>query len=173
MEHVLPNRSSGRISLGFWGWMSDSGPGELIQVSPPRFNAHAYVRLLEEVMLPTVRALYPEDEHEEVVFVQDNCSIHTAHIVRDWFEDNPSIRLLNWPSKSPDLNPIENLWGQMVLNWQDPFYGVRNRAPDLLRGEAIAVWERMRGRELCQNMVAGMRNRLQECIDANGYHTSY
>jgi transposase len=39
--------------------------------------------------------------------MQDNASIHTAHKVKDWFEEN-GIQTTDWPPYSPDLNPIEH-----------------------------------------------------------------
>jgi hypothetical protein len=51
---------------------------------------------------------------EQIVLVQDNRSMHTAPLVQDWFEDHPELVVLVWPSKSQDLNPIENLWSQIV-----------------------------------------------------------
>jgi hypothetical protein len=41
--------------------------------------------------------------------MQDNASIHTAHKVKDWFEEN-SIQTTDWPPYSLDLNPIEHAW---------------------------------------------------------------
>jgi hypothetical protein len=81
--------------------------------------------------------------------------------------------VLIWPSKSPDLNPIENLWGQMVFNWNNPPERVRFRTVAELDENVTRVWENMRGRDYCQNMVDGMRQRLQECIDNRGYYTHY
>jgi transposase len=43
----------------------------------------------------------------ELIFMQDNASIHTAHKVKDWFEEN-GIQTTNWPPYSPDLNPIKH-----------------------------------------------------------------
>lgn len=81
--NLLPCRTSGRITVGYWGWMSSMGPGELVEISG-RSNSHDYLNILQNVMLPTVRVVYPHDHN---YFVQDNSAVHRAHIVQNWLRN--------------------------------------------------------------------------------------
>ncbi|PRD26679.1 UNVERIFIED_CONTAM: hypothetical protein NCL1_37503 [Trichonephila clavipes] len=58
--------------------------------------------VLRPVSLPFIQAL------RNPTFQQDNSQPHVAGIV--WtFLDTGNVRLLPWPTRSPDLSPVENV----------------------------------------------------------------
>jgi transposase len=46
------------------------------------------------------------------VFQMDNDPKHTSKVVAKWLKDN-KVKVLERPSQSPYLNPIENVWAEL------------------------------------------------------------
>ena len=159
---------SGHVSCNTWGWLHINGVGELARIEG-RFTSEQYLEILEEVMIPTVRAMafpYPE----KILFMHDNSPVHTAHIVRRWFAEQRDVELFPWPSKACDLNPIEHVWACITNSWEQE----RERRPEDLWTHAQREWERLRRRpELPQQLFRSMPDRLQSVIDHQGGWTEY
>ena len=129
-----------------------------------------YSELLDEVIYPSIRVLYPAPE--PIFLVQDNCPVHKSRVVEEWFNEHPDVIKMFWPARSPDLNPIEHVWARMVLEW-DP--ANEHNALDLAQ-HAKRVWERLRGRkgaDFCASLVDSMPDRIADVVRANGKYSKY
>lgn len=165
--YIQETTFSGRITCGVWGYITRGGVGELCEITS-RMNSQEYTSILEEVFLPSLNITYGESA-QELTFQQDNARMHTSYHTRAWFASHPEVIQLEWPVKSPDLNPIENVWAQMVWNWPDG--GFANRRAIFL--EAENRWNDLRGTEYVTHLYQSITKRLNEVINLNGNWCSY
>jgi hypothetical protein len=89
--------------------------------------------------------------------------------VQDWLRVN-NIDVLEWPSRSPDLNPVENVWGLMVEKIRSWNMVPRNREElwRAIQQEWIELNE-----EHVRNAVESMNRRLINVIEINSATTKY
>ena len=88
----------GVTDLYFWRISEDGG-----------VDAQDYTDCLEEILLNRMDGLYGYGRWR---MIHDNARIHTAYLTQDFLEDN-GVRIIKHPPYSPDLNPIERVWGYL------------------------------------------------------------
>ncbi len=118
-------------SVMIWAAMSSAGVGPLCFLKST-VNAAIYQEILEHFMLPSADKLYGD---ADFIFQQDLATAHTAKGTKSWFNDH-GVGVLDWPANSPDLNPIENLWGIVKRKMRDT---TPNNADDL-KATIKATW---------------------------------
>ena len=154
-----------KIKVNCWGCITGNGVRKIFRISDG-FNGEQYAKLLKTV-LTDLKKIQPD-----FTFMQDNASIHKVEVVTTLFHDL-KIPTLNWPPKSPDLNPIENIWGLMQNRLNKVFDndGEPESANELFC-LIEKVWNEIKPEEI-RNLYQSLPKRIQGVLNANGCRTKY
>ena len=96
------------IKILVWGAIGWRGKSKLYFIpQSERLTSQGYQNILQHSLLPAINSL----SFKPTLFMQDGAPCHTAASSVKWLESNKVDLLPNWPPQSPDLNPLENIWG--------------------------------------------------------------
>ncbi|GFX27096.1 transposable element Tcb1 transposase [Trichonephila clavipes] len=125
-------------------------------------------RYIDEVLLPHVR-LFRGAVGDKFVFMDDNATCHRTVAVQDCL-DSKCIQRLVWPARSPDLNPIENVWDALGRQVAGRNYPPTNK--NTLIRALTEDWDKL-PQQLLDNVVQSMVRRVECCITLHGGHIPY
>uniref|UniRef100_A0A914EHI6 Transposase n=1 Tax=Acrobeloides nanus TaxID=290746 RepID=A0A914EHI6_9BILA len=157
-------RNFGGGSVMVWAAFTSTGRVKLAFV-PKRMNSIQYQFVLRRSLLPFFR----RNRRQNFIFMQDNAPIHVSRSTRAWLR-RKHIPLLGWPANSPDLNPIENIWGILVRR----IYAENKQYQNVkeLKKAIVAAWHTI-DQEIIDDLVLSMDNRIFQVINRNGGPIDY
>ncbi len=80
----------------------------------------------------------------------------------------PTLPKVDWPANSPDLNPIENLWGIIKRKMRSK----RPKNADELKATVKETWASIPHQQ-CHKLITSMPRRIEAVIKAKGAPTKY
>lgn len=163
-KEIKMSRNFGGGSVMVWGGFAFAGQLPIAWISS-KMNSLNYIDLLDVSLVNDAEQLLGPD----FIFQQDNASIHTSKATMDFFKER-QIPVLDWPACSPDLNPIENLWGWLVRRVY--INGTQYNSVNELRTAIRVAWGEI-PRNYMETLVLSMKNRLIAVLENKGGSTKY
>jgi hypothetical protein len=97
------------------------------------------------------------------ILQQDGATSHQSLYTKNWFQTMGIPILPNWPSRSPDLSPIEQVWA--LIKSRIDFALIRTLEE---LDEAIKeMWDSI-PQETIDNYLSSFPARLETCLSVNG-----
>lgn len=152
-------------SILVWAGISYDGRTDLYVI---RNGSLTGVRYRDEILNPFVRP-YAGAVGPEFLLMDDNARPHRARVVSRFLEEE-TIQRMDWPAKSPDINPIEHAWDMLQHR-----ITARNRQPETCQELANALveeWQRI-PRASIRRLISSFTRRCRAVICARGGHTRY
>ena len=146
------------------------------------FQSTDYQKVLDSCIIGPIRehnnainaGRRPEDRIEPVL-VQDRAPSHWSKDTLEYLESQGMRIHYDWPRYSPDLNPIENVWGWIVTDLGDQLFELRHNTAENCEKVWCLVWDYFYGLsdERISRQVESFPRRMQEVLNDGGHKLRY
>ena len=147
-----------------WGAITSRGAISL-EIFEENLNSSRYLAILKKKR-KELRKKLPEG----FIFQQDGSPVHTAQMCLEYIEEKFPQSLIKpeWPSYSPDLSPIENVWAWLKnqVNKDMP------KTVSALKKSIKKHWELV-NEEFLSPYYNSMQNRMEALIEKDGDKINY
>ena len=160
---ILRPKPKHPAKIHVWGGISKKGSTSLV-LFQGNMTATRYTQILDAALVPFVKSVHPEGHR----LYQDNDPKHTSRRAQWYFHDAG----INWwptPAESPDINPIELVWGSMkecVRNNYKP------RSLEELESSLKHYWQTKLTPDTCQRYIEHIQQKvLPRVVEVDGAAT--
>ena len=147
------------IQVMVWGAIGPYGYRSPLLWVKVKMDAKKYISLLRDNnIINNINARFPSG----FVWQQDNAPPHQATETILWLKQNVQ-KMLDWPAKSPDLNPIEQIW-----------YYIKSKSKGLRFGSASELFDHLSNvwlnitNEVIHNYYSSFKARCMACAALGG-----
>ncbi|CDQ68294.1 unnamed protein product [Oncorhynchus mykiss] len=123
------------------------------------------IRYRDEILRPLVRP-YAGAVGPGFLLMKDNARPHVAGVCQQFLQEE-GIDAMDWPARSPDLNPIEHIWDIML---HPPTPRCTTDCPGVGGCFSPGLGDPS---ETIRHLIRSMPRRCREVIQARGGHTHY
>lgn len=161
-KYICPTVKHGGGNVLVWGCFSAFGMGPIHRIVG-KMDRFMYKDILQTYLVPYLDDTMPLQN----IFQHDNDPKHSSKLIKEWLMDE-NITVMNWPSQSPDLNPIENLWHYVDTKIRHKTYSNLNE----LYSAIETAWKEVEN-DYILKLIESMPKRCAEVILQKGHNTKY
>ena len=148
------------VKVNVWGCFSSKGFGRVVCFRQ-NLDAKLMCGIYQHGLLPTAQKHFGHDPTSWKL-QEDNDPKHTSKLAINWREKN-GVEKIDWPSMSPDLAPIENVWQLLKMKLRKKKFTTYQSLVSAIKRE----WKALPS-ELAIKLVHSMTNRISEVVESHG-----